>query len=468
MPMKQKYLSLMKDTAVFALGNLGSKLLLFFLLPLYTNCLSTAEYGTADLVETISSLLVPLVSLAIFDAVVRFALSPEFSKYDIIRTAFAVLLGGSAVTVLLTPLLGAYDTLAPWRWYICAYIISYITFQVELAYLRSTGRSVLFAGAGVGQTLLLAGLNLLLLLRFGLGLQGYFLALTLSNWSLVVLVGLFGGVFRDALRGRCSKDLLRRMLSYSCPLILNNLSWWVIHSSDKIMIEWMVGAATLGLFTVASKIPALINVVTSIFSQAWTVAAVREYENDNDRSFYANVFSVLILVVVLCGSCVIMLIKPFLNAYVGAEFADSWQLVPCLVFAACLYAVGSFYSTMFHVLKKSRIIMVTTLSTAALNILANYLLIGRFGAMGAAAATAISYTFLAISRAVGAGRYFYFPVRYRAMAAAFGLLLIQTVCVTAQWHPWMVSLGTMGLILVMNGPLLLSALKGLPKLLRGR
>ena len=70
-----KYKRLISDTVIFAIGNLGSKIILFFMVPLYTNYLSAEEYGTSDLVFTIAQLLMPFVSLVIFDAVLRFGLS---------------------------------------------------------------------------------------------------------------------------------------------------------------------------------------------------------------------------------------------------------------------------------------------------------------------------------------------------------------------------------------------------------
>ena len=58
-----KYKRLVTDTIVFALGNLGSKVILFFMVPLYTNYMTTEEYGTSDLVFTVAQLLVPFVSV---------------------------------------------------------------------------------------------------------------------------------------------------------------------------------------------------------------------------------------------------------------------------------------------------------------------------------------------------------------------------------------------------------------------
>ena len=82
--MNNKYKLLLKDTFIFAIGSLGSKVILFFLVPLYTNYLTTAEYGTADLVSTFSTLLVPIVSLSIERAVIRFGMKQGLEKEKVL------------------------------------------------------------------------------------------------------------------------------------------------------------------------------------------------------------------------------------------------------------------------------------------------------------------------------------------------------------------------------------------------
>lgn len=68
---------LIKNTIIFTLGNLGSKLISFFLIPLYTNALTTAEYGVVDLVATVGTVAVPLLTLNICESVMRFALDED-------------------------------------------------------------------------------------------------------------------------------------------------------------------------------------------------------------------------------------------------------------------------------------------------------------------------------------------------------------------------------------------------------
>ena len=65
--MNKKFKELVGNTLIFALGSLGSKLIVFLLVPLYTNLMTPSEYGTAELVFTIAQMLFPFVSVVIFE-----------------------------------------------------------------------------------------------------------------------------------------------------------------------------------------------------------------------------------------------------------------------------------------------------------------------------------------------------------------------------------------------------------------
>ena len=163
----------------------------------------------------------------------------------------------------------------------------------------------------------------------------------------------FGGVIGDVKIAKFNKALFKQMIKYSSPLIFNNLAWWIIQSSDKIMIQAMVGLSALGLYTVATRIPSLINVVVSIFQQSWSISAVLEMDSSNQKDFYVNIFRVYTCGVF--GACMGLnaIIKPFMSIYVGNDFFSAWKFVPFLIMAAAFSAVAAYYGSMYGALKQS-------------------------------------------------------------------------------------------------------------------
>ena len=143
------------------------------------------------------------------------------------------------------------------------------------------------------------------------------------------------------------------MIKYSAPLIANNLSWWILSSSDKVMIEFFI-KDDLGLYTAASKIPALLSIVTTIFASAWTISSIKEYDDDGekDKSFYSNVFKFFSLLMFSVALAILLVLKPFMSIYVGKEFFESWVFVPFLILGTVFYSFGSFFGAIFGALKR--------------------------------------------------------------------------------------------------------------------
>lgn len=461
-----KYKRLITDTFIFALGNLGSKVILFFMVPLYTNYLSTEAYGTADLVFTVAQLLVPFVSLVIFDAVLRFGLGNNADKKSVLKSSFLVIFLGSFFTIMVTPAFKFYEPLSDWRWYLCVYVILTMLGNVELNYLKLTDKNKEYAIISVLHTLVLAIANIVLLVNWHWGIRGYLLATILGSATTIIIATFVGDILSALKEGMVDKALLKEMVVFSSPLILNNVSWWVIQSSDKIMIEAMIGAATLGLYTAATKIPSLINVIISIFSQSWGISSVREFETSNDKEFYSEIF-VSYSVISFCAVVLInAAVKPFMSIYVSDEFAESWRFVPLLLVSASFSAVASYFGSLYGALKKSVNNMLSTLCAAVVNIIVNYLCIPRLGVWGAIIGTVMAYGILAIYRMIDVLRYIKFDPKWKEFVINVVIVLAEAIWISFDFHIWIVSIIAIGLFLTINRNIIIKIFKIFLQILR--
>ena len=456
---RSKGLTLIKDIFIFAVGSIGSKLILFLLVPLYTNYMTTEEYGTADLVFTVSQLLVPFVSVVIFDAVVRFGLTKSEKSENVLLCAFVVLGAGTVLTVALTPLLRFYPAISEWKWYFCIYTVLNMVLPVEMNYLKVRNKNSLYAAGGITQTLILAILNIILLTKFHMGVKGYLISNIVAGAIVAIILFFVGGVGKALRKAVFSKKLLFAMTAFSAPLILNNISWWAIHSSNKLMIELMLSASALGIYTVATKIPSLINVFISIFSQAWGISSIKEAEDGGDKSFYSEVMTVYSTLAFTAATVLILIIKPFMSLYVGDDFRSAWQYVPFLLVSAVFNAVSSFYGSIYSALKKSKNNMMTTLIAAVVNIGLNFVFIRIYGIWGAVIGTVAAYIVIAVARIVDIQRFVKIRINWVVFAANCVIILLQAAAVSFEWHGYTVSAVSAVLILLLNGKLWLTLVK---------
>ena len=375
------------------------------MVPLYTNCLSTEQYGITELIYTFQQLIVPFVSLVVFDAVVRFGLSKEEKKQDVLKCALFVLLVGAIATLIITPIIGLYDSISDWKWFVCIYVILSMLLSVLLNYLKVLNKNIAYAIISIAQALTLAVSNIVFLLIANFGITGYMMSVFISSFIAIVLCVIFGRTFSELRAGKLDWLLLKRMIVFSAPLIFNNISWWAIHSSDRIMIELMISTSALGIYTVAAKIPSLVNVLTTVFQQAWGISSIREVENDNDKNYYSTIFLFLFTFVFFASICIMLIIKAFMSIYVGKDFFEAWSYVPLLLVGASYSAISSFFGSLYGALKKSINNMITTIIAALINIAVNFICIHYFGIIGAAIGTASAYFVVAIIRMIDCHRY---------------------------------------------------------------
>ena len=409
------------------------------MVPLYTNCMSEPEYGTAELVFTVAQLMTAFISVVIFDAVIRFGLSKQEKKENVLLVGFIVLGISLIIGAVLTPIIGLYHTLDPWKWYLYVFVMCSITNSIELNYLKVKGKNKSYAFLSILQTGILASLNVWFLVYRSMGIQGYLLAYIIATFVVDVVACLMGRVIPDLLTARFDKRLFKEMITYSTPLILNNVSWWVIHSSDKLMVEIMISTAALGVYTVSAKIPSLINVMVSVFQQAWGISTVKEIESTNDTSFYSRVFKYLFLFTSGCCIGLVAIMKLFIHCYVGNEFVGAWKYIPLLLVSAVFAAVASYYGALYGALKKSVNNMITTLIAAMSNLLVNWLLIPVIGIWGAVIGTLVSYIVVAVLRMVDVNRYLPIRIEIVKYILNVSLIITQAVLVSIDWHSYLVS-----------------------------
>lgn len=428
--MISRYKTLLNDTLIFAIGSIGTKMILFFMVPLYTNYMTSAEYGTADLIFTIAQLLTSFLSVVIFDAVIRFGLSSDNKREEVLLVGFIILGFSAIVGLLIMPIIEMYKIISGWKWYIYIYVLLSILYSIEFNYLKVINKNKTFISLNILQTGMMACLNMYFLVSKSLGIQGYLLAYILSTLFVDIIVFIKEKLWQDLIIAQFNKFLFWDMLFFSAPLILNNVSWWVINSSDKVMVELMLSATALGIYTAAAKIPALINVIVSIFQQAWGISAVREFETSNDNKYYSDVLKYLFLFT--SGVCMVFvtIIKIFMYYYVGSEFADSWRYVPLLLVSAVFSSVASYYGSMYGALKKSVNNMLTTLLAALFNIGINWVLIPHIGIWGAVIGTVVSYIVVAFARMLDVNRYIKISVKWQTFFPTCSIIVIHAVVVS--------------------------------------
>ena len=174
--MKSKYKYLFKNVGLLTLSNFGGKILTFLLIPLYTKYLTTSEYGIYDLYVTTVSLLVPILSVCVLDAVLRFSLDKNSNKCDIFTVGFRNMVKSIvffSILILINYVFNIFPQLNEYPIYLLLYFAGerfYIYFS-NIA--KGLDKVKEYAICGFINCIMTLLLNILFLTVFHLGINGF-------------------------------------------------------------------------------------------------------------------------------------------------------------------------------------------------------------------------------------------------------------------------------------------------------
>ena len=301
--------SLIKNIAIFAIGSVGSKMLQFLLLPFYTRVLSDAQYGTVDVLQSISTLLLPILSLTIFDAVFRFAMDGITKKEAAFTVGMLTVTIGSAVLIIGGGILTAFVDFKTYIWLIVFYTIAQMFRSVTSQYVRAIGKVRLFTIDNMLQTLMILVCNILFLVVFKLGIEGYILGYIVGNVISFFFVFIAQRLWRDIQPRSIEGGLFPAMYCFSIPLIPNAICWWLTTMIGRIMVTAYLGAEANGLYAVAFKVPTIVTVVVGVFIQAWQISANTECNQKDFSEYNSEIFEALQSVTCLFSALLILCSK---------------------------------------------------------------------------------------------------------------------------------------------------------------
>lgn len=421
---KQKELA--QNTAVILFGKICTQLINFFLLPFYTAILSTSEYGTVDIVITYSALIIPLITLALEQALFRFMIDIRGKKEkesEIISTVVFVTL-----VVLLCCLLIVSSIIFITQKTIFLYfgliLIGSATSALALQIARGFGDNIGYTLGSTISAIVQIVLNVLFLAVFNLGVSGMIFAIFLGNMACGILI-----YFRCHIKQYLGVkyihyNIFKQLSKYSIPLIPNQLSWWALNASDRVIVQFFIGLAGNGLIAVANKFSVFYINFSNIFNITWTEsAALHINDNDAEEFFEQTINTVYKLFLSIC--CGIIVSMPFVfHIMINSQYDETYGLIPIFMIGSLFNVIVSLYGVIYVAHKKTVEIAKTAIYAASLNIISHLMLIHFIGIYAAAVSTAVGYGGMAIYRYFHSRKYMTIKFTNKTIILSLLMLLI--------------------------------------------
>ena len=395
---KVKSKALISGTIIYTIGNLGTKILSFIIVPLYTYYINTSDMGDYDLVNSTISLLTPLLTLQIMDAAYAFMLRDNIKPKDCINAVYKFMV---ITTVLSSAIILAINYFVPIKY--CYYMILQLIvsrfFTALQKLLRGLKNQKLFAVSGVLYTAIFLVLNLIQIVGLKQGVEALFQSAIISYTICIILVLIFEKRLRIFNIKENNFNLQKQMLKFSVPLVPNQLNWWMMNMLDRYIIRFFLGSSANGIFAIAHKFPSVLQLLFNIFYMSWQDTAITDKDADAGK-FYSKIFKLYYYFSFTLLIFLVPFTKIFILLAMNESYHSSTQYIGFLYLGTIFQAFSSFFGVGYLKNNKTSQASATSIFGAVVNAVIDLALMKFIGLYAAAISTFVGFFVMFIIRVV--------------------------------------------------------------------
>ena len=383
---------LAKNTVIYMIGNLGSKILQVLILPLLTAVLLTEEYGYYDLIVTTINLITPIATLQLVEAMFRYLFGgSEEEKRVTISSVTAALVVGMTILAAVIALIQMFGIDLKYPFLIYLNYITNILFDYMQKIARCQQRNSLVAVSGVINTSVMLAVEAMALLVFKMRVDGMLLANCVSYFVAVLYLEYKLRIEEYLSIAAVNVKRVKELLKYSLPLVPNSVCWWVVSACERYVISFFLSISANGIYSIAGKFSQMLSMITSVFQMAWQESSIIESDKATRDEFYTKTFDSYMRFL-LSGYVVLLpiirLAMPFL---VAEEYRIGYLYNPLLLLGAVFSAFSQFYGSAYLAFKKTGGALSTTIIAAIINVTVGACLISKIGLYAPALGTTCAF-----------------------------------------------------------------------------
>ena len=386
-------LRFIKSSGIFFVGSVLAKAISILMLPLYTDRIPTADMGYYDLSLTYVTIATSFLFFDIWVAILRYMYDGRTREEQAtaIKSGFPIFFLSSLVYLALG---------LTFAWIFnpnaIIWILLYGLFQNFANLLcfcvRGFQRNKEFAVSGIINTIVNVLVNLLLILGFGFGYESLYISAIVGFIVQSIYLLLFGGIFSSLKVGKRNALITKSIFKYSLPLCLNSIAYWVLTSLNRIVLNGIYGNEANGVYAVGNKFSFVIGLITTCFTYAWQDLSFSKASEEGVGEFYSQASTMYAKVLLLCTALALPLIKlAFPILVVGEGYSSAETTIPLFLVVASISAISTFIGNIFYAIKQTKMIFISMVISAVVNVVLCYPLIKQFHINGANVSVLISF-----------------------------------------------------------------------------
>jgi len=392
--------SILKHGSVYSFGNMLGKVVGFIMIPVYTSYLTPKDYGTLELLTLVSIVLSTILALRMSSGLTRFYIRCETDteKKQLVATLLTFIIGLAVLSAVTLSTNSSYFSHLVFEHgrYSGYFVFIFITLAFDLinsvayTYLRIIEKSLAFIIISIIQMVLGLGLNIYFIVFQKMGVQGILYSMAISNGVICLLLMAYtyrraGFAFRP--------QMLLPLIKFGLPLIPAGMLIFILNMGDRFLMNRLADLSVVGLYALGYKFGMLLSTfIGGPFSSIWAPKRVEIYEQRIEKDeIFARVFKYFTFALALVGLAISVLIRDVLKVIAAPEYWDAYRVVPFIILGYIFYNLYYFVDIGFYVRNKTYYYLIINAVAAVINVGLNLWLIPKWGAMGAAVTTAVSF-----------------------------------------------------------------------------
>jgi len=395
------------------------KLIGLILLPIYTDQLTTVQFGMWSLLEVTGQVLVISFGLRLSTAMIRFysdAKSDQARK-QIVSTAMVASIisilvfnaGAHPFTADLSVLFFDTPEFNDYFTFLIVWTSFEILNRIVLDLIRIKEKPLFYITLTIAKFLIILTLNIYFIAVLHMGIMGIILGQLIGS--------LFGFVVAlpfliKEMRWSVDLSLLREMIAYGFPLIFSGISAFILNVGDRYLVKIFLDYDDVGIYSLSYKISSVLKMVlVQAFQLGFLPIAFNMFNKPEAPRFFSKVFTYYTFLLFWSSLVIGLFSREIIILFSSDEsYYSAYHFVPLLVTAISFFGIQNFFIIGLHYAKKTRQVALITLIVLIFSLLLNTILIPRIGLYGAAI-TAILSGLLMILMSYMQSQKFY-PIRY--------------------------------------------------------
>jgi len=437
--MLAKIKELSKDTAIYGISTIIGRFLGFLLVPFYTNVssISPSDFGVYSNVYAYLAFLNIVFIYGMDAAYMKYtSISGDANKKKTFSTAYIFVFFSSLfLAIILFFLRNHFSALMeiPINFHhLTQYVILILIFDtlslIPFANLRLERKAGRFTAFKFTNILVNISLNLVLILKYKMGIEAIFLANLIS--SIVTFLLLIPEIL-NKLTFKIDVALLKKMLWFGIPYLPASIAAMIVNVIDRPVVLAMTNSTTLGIYQANYKLGIFMMLFVSMFQYAWQPFFLNNAKEKNAKELFAKILTLFMIVSSLIWIVLTLFVDNFarLEIYhhktiIGREYLSGLVIVPIILLGYLFNGMYYNFQAGIYIKEKTKYFPYVTGAGALVNVVVNVLLIPVLGIIGAALATLAAYMVMAAGLFYFAQKFYKIPYEYEKILKIITLIFI--------------------------------------------